>query len=212
MTDASTLRARFSAIGLSRDSADADPLAQFDLWLAQAREAGVAEPNAMLLATVSSASAPSQRSVLMKTFDQRGVLFFTNHVSRKARQMRGNDAVSAVFPWYPLHRQVIVEGRVEPIGDGESRAYFQSRPRQAQLGAWASRQSEALESRRALEERLAAVAERFGDGEVPLPEFWGGYRIAPDRIEFWQGRDHRLHDRILYTRAANAWTITRLFP
>ncbi len=216
---AEQLRARYSADGLARRDADPDPLAQFGRWLEQAAEAGIVEPNAMLLASVSASSAlcaPSQRSVLMKGFDENGFVFFTNHGSRKARQMRENDAVSAVFPWYALHRQVIIEGHVRRIDAGQSGAYFHSRPRQAQLGAWASRQSETLVSRRVLEEQMARITERFGDREVPLPEFWGGYRIRPHRIEFWQGRTHRLHDRILYTRHATRdgtpWEISRLFP
>ena len=156
-----------------------------------------------------------KRSVLMKGFDARGFVFFTNHGSRKARQMARNAAVSALFPWYALHRQVLVEGVVERVDAAESRDYFHSRPRDAQLGAWASRQSEALASRRALESRMARTTARFDGAEVPLPEFWGGYRIRPHRIEFWQGRTHRLHDRILYTRdavAAGAWKISRLYP
>ncbi len=167
----------------------------------------------MLLATVSASSAPSQRSVLMKDFDRHGLVFFTNHGSRKARQMQANHAVCAVFPWYALHRQVIVEGPVERLAEQASRDYFHSRPRQAQLGAWASRQSETLPSRHALAQRVARMTERFCDQPVPLPEFWGGYRIRPHRVEFWQGRSHRLHDRILYLRdAQNRWQISRLSP
>ena len=221
------------AAGLAGEGVEQDPLIQFGHWLEQAENAGIAEPNAMLLATVSSgisseisgAPAPSQRSVLMKGFDEDGFVFFTNHGSRKARQMRENAAVSAVFPWYALHRQVIIEGRVGRVGEAQSLEYFHSRPRDAQLGAWASRQSETLASRRVLEERMARISERFRDREIPLPAFWGGYRIRPHRIEFWQGQTHRLHDRILYTRrdapadksadgSADTcpWEISRLFP
>lgn len=227
---AETLRARYSAAGLTQDAVARDPFAQFRQWLEQARAADLWEPNAMVLATAAwpesagaaaadpdqlAAAAPSQRSVLMKGFDARGFVFFTNHGSRKARQMARNAAVSALFPWYALHRQVLVEGVVERVDAAESRDYFHSRPRDAQLGAWASRQSEALASRRALESRMARTTARFDGAEVPLPEFWGGYRIRPHRIEFWQGRTHRLHDRILYTRdavAAGAWKISRLYP
>ena len=229
------------AAGLVGEGVEQDPLIQFGHWLEQAEDAGIAEPNAMLLATVSGgvsggissgvsggipgAPAPSQRSVLMKGFDEDGFVFFTNHGSRKARQMRENAAVSAVFPWYALHRQVIIEGRVGRVGEAQSLEYFHSRPRDAQLGAWASRQSETLASRRVLEERMAQISERFLDREIPLPAFWGGYRIRPHRIEFWQGQTHRLHDRILYTRRdksadgpadrcpdTGTWEISRLFP
>ena len=204
------------AARLARADVDGDPLVQFRRWLDDARAAGIAEPNAMSLATVSAPpdNAPSQRNVLMKGVDENGFVFFTNHGSRKAGQMRHNSTVSALFPWYALHRQVIIEGNVRRVGEDESRAYFHSRPRDAQLGAWASRQSETLASRRELEERMTQITERFGDGEVPLPEFWGGYRIVPHRIEFWQGQTHRLHDRILYTRRdpVAGWEISRLYP
>ncbi len=195
-----------------------DPLAQFGRWLKQAAEAGIIEPNAMVLATVSTSAAPSQRNVLLKDFDQNGFVFFTNHGSRKAQQMHENDAICALFAWYALHRQVIIEGKVQRIDDEVSREYFHSRPRQAQLGAWASRQSEPLASRQVLEERMAQVNERFHEREVPLPEFWGGYRIRAHRIEFWQGSEHRLHDRTLYTRrdesgaGDSVWEISRLYP
>ena len=210
---AEQLRAHYSDAGLARADLDPDPLVQFGRWLDEAGGAGIVEPNAMLLATVSGAACPSQRSVLMKGFDENGFVFFTNRGSRKARQMRENDAVSAVFPWYALHRQVLIEGRVHPIGEAASAAYFHSRPRNAQLGAWASRQSETVASRRVIEEQMAQATERFGEGEIPLPPFWGGYCIHPQRIEFWQGRTHRLHDRICYTRnPESAWEISRLFP
>ena len=213
MSYAEKLRAKFSAAGLSRADADADPLVLFADWLAHAAKAGLAEPNAMVLSTVAADSAPSQRSVLMKGFDQTGFVFFTNYGSRKARQIAANPAVAATFPWYALHRQISIEGVAEKITPDESRDYFHSRPRQAQIGAWASRQSEELASRATLKTRMKEATERFGDGEIPLPEFWGGYRIRPHRIEFWQGRTHRLHDRILYTRSENsAWQITRLSP
>ena len=195
-----------------------DPLAQFDRWLKEATEAGIIEPNAMVLATVSTVGSPSQRNVLLKDFDENGFVFFTNHGSRKAQQMQENDAVCALFAWYALHRQVIIEGKVQRIDEQASREYFHSRPREAQLGAWASRQSETLASRAMLEQRMAQVSERFREREVPLPEFWGGYRIRAHRIEFWQGCEHRLHDRTLYTRrdesdaGDSTWEISRLYP
>ena len=197
---------------LTRDSVARDPFAQFGEWFAQAGEAGLPEPNAMVLATASAAGAPSQRNVLLKSFDRNGFVFFTNHASRKARQMAANNSVSAVFAWHGLHRQVHIEGEVGRVADAESRAYFASRPREAQLGARASRQSETLDSRKVLETRIATLTAQFADMQVPPPEFWGGYRIRPRRMEFWQGRRHRLHDRILYTRAGDEWQISRLYP
>jgi len=222
---AEAMRARFAADGLSRSEVARDPFAQFGRWLEEARAAGIREPNAMVLATAavaeSPAASPAQRSVLMKGFDADGFLFFTNHGSRKARHLARNAAASALFPWYQLQRQVIAEGVVQRAGADESREYFHSRPRDAQLGAWASRQSEALASRGELESRMADITARFDGVEVPLPEFWGGYVLRPHRIEFWQGRTHRLHDRILYTRAGDGvdaggesgdWQISRLYP
>lgn len=199
---------------LTRDSVAREPVAQFEKWFAQARAAeGVVQAEAMVLASVSVEGAPSQRTVLMKGVDAEGVVFFTNHGSRKGREMGGNGAVSLLFPWYALQRQVLIEGEVERISQEDSRAYFHSRPREAQLGAWASRQSEVLESREVLVARVAEVTERFAGGEVPLPPFWGGYRVRPHRFEFWQGREHRLHERILYTRGeGGGWEISRLSP
>ena len=206
------LRARYAAAGLSRADADADPYRQFSVWLEQARAAGLAEPDAMAVATVAGNGAPSLRHVLLKGFDARGFVFFTNYGSRKARQLEANYSVAAVFPWLALQRQVIIEGEVDRLSRDDSRAYFHSRPRAAQIGAWASRQSEELKSRAELEQRVASTTAQFGRGEIPLPEFWGGYRIQPRRMEFWQGRDHRLHDRIVYVRRDSVWDISRLYP
>ena len=207
------LRQQYSAAELTQASVAKDPVAQFKLWFEQAGEAGIEQPNAMLLATVSSGGAPSQRTVLMKGFDQHGFVLFTNHGSRKAQQMHANHAVCVVFPWYALQRQVLIEGNVERVDEQSSRDYFHTRPREAQVGAWASRQSEVLASKQVLSERVARITERFHRQEVPLPQFWGGYRICPQRFEFWQGRAHRLHDRILYLRQPPAnWQISRLSP
>lgn len=193
-----------------------DPIAQFQLWFNQARDAGadagIVEPSAMVLSTVDANGAPSQRNVLLKHIDANGLVFFTNHASRKAMQMQSNQQVSALFSWYALHRQIIIEGKVAPIDAAETEHYFASRPREAQLGAWASRQSEPLASREALQTRLESRKQQFTNTAVPPPPFWGGYRITPNRIEFWQGRQHRLHDRILYTRRDTTWQIQRLYP
>lgn len=210
-------RAQYSSKGLACADVAEDPLTQFSLWLDQAWDSGIAEANAMVLSTVSAAAVPSQRSVLLKEVDERGLVFFSNLASRKAQHLRENQRASVLFPWYLLNRQVIVEGQITRVSEQRAAEYFHSRPRQAQLGAWASRQSEALESRKVLQQRLNKVQEKFADGEVPLPEFWGGYHIRPERVEFWQGREHRLHDRILYTRKDEVskqpvWVVTRLSP
>ena len=214
MPDPQDLRAQYSAAGLARADVAADPLAQFDKWFSEARAAGLPEPNAIALACADADGAPSVRCVLMKSFDHDGLVFFTNYTSRKASQMRDNENVAALFPWIALARQVIVEGRAAKIPAEESRAYFHSRPREAQLGAWASHQSAELESREVLEKRLAKIAADFDGREISPPDFWGGYRIHPRRMEFWQGRRHRLHDRLLYTRAGEEgdWEIRRLSP
>ena len=197
---------------LSINHLAADPITQFDRWFTQAKQANIPQVNAMVLSTVSSDNSPSQRNVLLKKFDENGFVFFTNHSSRKARDMQENTAVSALFAWHILHRQVIIAGQVSRITDDESAAYFASRPRAAQLGAWASKQSAPLDSRTQLIDRLQRMRDKFADGEIPLPDFWGGYRIDHTRVEFWQGGDHRLHDRIVYTRSGDNWQLTRLYP
>jgi pyridoxamine 5'-phosphate oxidase len=204
------------------DEADVspDPVEQFGRWFNEARAANVAEPNAMTLATVDALGAPSARVVLLKSFDARGFAFYTNYDSRKGRELAANPRAALCFFWQPLERQVRVEGSVERVGRAESEAYFQGRPRQAQIGAWVSQQSSPLTSRGELERIEAELQKRFGDGPVPLPDYWGGFRVVPSAIEFWQGRPSRLHDRLHYTRAAaNAaganeagWVLRRLSP
>lgn len=199
--------------GLSRGDLDDNPLSQFAGWLLEAVESGVPEANAMTLATAGPEGQPSQRMVLLKHFDESGFVFYTNLESRKALEIAGNPRVSLHFAWLPLYRQVVIQGRAEKLSTTESFHYFSSRPRESRLAAWASEQSRPLSSREELERRFERMKERFGEGEIPLPAFWGGFRVRPDSLEFWQGRQHRLHDRFLYRRAAErGWTIERLSP
>lgn len=199
--------------GLSRDALDANPLRQFEQWLLEAELSGIPEANAMTLATVGADGQPSQRMVLLKQLDASGFIFYTNLESRKALEIAGNPQLSLHFAWLALQRQVIISGRAEKLSAAESFGYFSTRPRDSRLAAWASRQSRPLASRGELERQFEQVKERFGEGEIPLPAFWGGYRVRPDSLEFWQGRQHRLHDRFLYRRGAGeVWTIERLSP
>ncbi len=210
--DPAALRERFMATGLDEATLDADPLRQFQQWYQQAIDARLPEPNAMSLATVDPDGQPSLRTVLLKLYDADGFVFFTNYESRKARQMDHNDRVALLFPWVALARQVKILGRATRIPTGESLRYFATRPRGSRIGAWSSPQSQVISSRSLLEEKVAEMKRRFGDGEIPLPHFWGGYRVVPVSIEFWQGRESRLHDRFRYTRIADGWRIERLAP
>lgn len=207
------LRIDYSKSQLSEADAAADPFEQFRRWFADVQAAGIAEPNAMTLATADASGAPSARVVLLKGFDERGFAFFTNYTSRKAADLEANARAALCFYWQPLERQVRVEGRAERVSREESEAYFRTRPPSAQLGAWVSRQSRPVASRQELERRERALMERFAGQEVPRPEFWGGYRVVPHAVEFWQGRPSRLHDRILYTRGPDgSWARQRLSP
>jgi pyridoxamine 5'-phosphate oxidase len=199
-------------VGLSEEDLDADPVRQFQQWYEEAISTGIPEPNSMSLGTVGPDGQPSLRSVLLKLYDARGFVFFTNYESRKAREMDSNPRVALLFPWVGLARQVCILGRVERISTAESVRYFTTRPRGSQIGAWASHQSQVITSRSLLEMKVDEMRRRFADGEIPLPSFWGGYRVVPQSIEFWQGRDSRLHDRFLYSRQANGWVVTRLAP
>lgn len=191
-----------------------DPVDQFNLWLEEANAAGVIEPTALSLATVGRDGRPRVRTVLLKGLAAEGFVFFTNFESRKGHQLGENPQASLLFPWLALERQIIVTGPVEHVSEEESRAYFDSRPRESRLAAWASDQSTVIATRDALDAGLAAVRARYGEaGEVPLPPFWGGYRVRPATVEFWQGRANRLHDRFEYTRQADGtWTVDRLSP
>lgn len=211
--DLSSLRKEYLKGGLRRDDLIPDPIGQFQHWFQQAITAGLLEPNALTLATVDEAGRPSQRTVLLKYFDATGFVFFTNLESRKARHMAAIPEVSLLFPWLALERQVIINGSVEKVPTTESLKYFLSRPRESQLGAWVSQQSSVISSRSILEEKLAELKRKFSSGEVPLPSFWGGYRVVPHEVEFWQGGAGRLHDRFLYTRELDkTWSIRRLSP
>jgi pyridoxamine 5'-phosphate oxidase len=209
--DVAELRRNYTRDGLSRADLDPDPVAQFRRWFTQAVEAQIVEPNAMVLGTTDG-KRPSARSVLLKAYDERGFVFFTNYESRKAKEIAANAHVSLLFPWYPLERQVSILGRAERISPAESLAYFVSRPHGSRLGAWVSQQSSVINSRQLLEMKLEEIKQKFADGEVPLPSFWGGFRVVPSEIEFWQGRENRLHDRFRYALSGTDWAIERLSP
>lgn len=202
--------------GLREEQLAADPIAQFERWFADVVAADLPEPNAMIVGTATADGVPSVRYVLLKGYDERGFVFYTNYDSRKGGELAANPRAALLFPWHELERQVRIEGRVVRTSEAQSVEYFQSRPRGSQLGAWASPQSAVLPSRRQVEDRLAAVTARFGAGEddppLPLPDFWGGFRVVPEVIEFWQGRADRLHDRLRYRRTAEGWTVERLAP
>ena len=214
MNDIGSLRRDYTKAGLDRESMAADPLDQFRLWFEQARDAGIDEPNAMTLATADEEGRPSQRMVLLKAYDSEGYVFFTNYRSRKARHLAANPAASLLFPWIQLERQLIVEGTCEKIPAVQSLRYFASRPRGSRLGAWVSDQSSVISSRKILEMKLEEMKRKFGGGEIPLPDFWGGFRLRPRRYEFWQGRPSRLHDRFEYTPDSgdSSWNLARLSP
>ncbi len=209
--DVAALRRNYTRDGLRRGDLDPDPVGQFRKWFGEAVAAELVEPNAMVLSTTDG-KRPSSRTVLLKAYDARGFVFFTNYESRKARDIAADANVSLLFPWYPLERQVGILGRAERISAAESLAYFTSRPHGSRLGAWVSQQSAVINSRKFLEMKWDEMKRKFADGEIPLPSFWGGFRVVPSEIEFWQGRENRLHDRFRYTRSGEAWGIERLAP
>lgn len=210
--DLADFRKEYSNRGLRRAELDTDPIVQFSNWFAQATEMGVNEPNAMILATADENGMPCQRIVLLKNYDSRGFTFFTNYQSRKAVEMEKNPQVCLLFPWITLERQVIIQGTVEKVSREESQQYFTSRPHDSQIGAWVSNQSEVIASRDVLEKQLTEIREKFQGTEIPLPPHWGGYRVHPRSIEFWQGGPARLHDRFLYQFDGGQWKIDRLSP
>ena len=207
------MRSDYRRAKLHREDLHADPIAQFEAWLSDAVRTPVIEPNAMSLATVGADGRPLARTVLLKGLDVRGFVFFTNLESRKARQIAENPHVSLLFPWLALERQVIITGTAEKISVGETLKYFLVRPHESQLAAWASQQSSVISSRKVLEMEWEHLKAKFSAGKVPLPSFWGGFRVRPETIEFWQGGPSRLHDRFQYTRQPDdSWVIERLAP
>ena len=213
----SELRREYAAGGLDESDLEPDPVSMFRKWMHDAVTAGLHEPNAFVLSTAAAGCTPSSRIVLLKGLDERGFVFFTNYASRKGGELAANPHCALLFPWHQLERQVRVEGTATRLTDEENDAYFASRPRSSQVGAWASPQSEVVPGRFELDARYEKVVTRFGEGDVPRPEHWGGYCVAPERVEFWQGRLGRMHDRLRYRRVSKdsttaAWTTERLAP
>lgn len=210
--DLSELRREYAIGGLDESDLLDDPLSMFRRWMRDAVTAGIHEPNAMVVATVSAAGAPSMRMVLLKGLDERGFTFFTNYASRKGSDLEANSGCALLFPWHPLERQVRVEGTATRLSEKENDAYFASRPRASQIGAWASPQSQVVADRSALDRSYSEQQLRFGEGEVPRPAHWGGFLVVPEEVEFWQGRPGRMHDRLRYRRSAQGWVTERLAP
>lgn len=210
--DIGDYRREYTKGGLKREDLTESPLELFEKWFKQAMEADIPDASAMTLATVSAEGKPTQRTVLLKLFDEKGFIFFTNYSSQKSHQISENPNVSLLFPWTQLERQIEINGTAEKISTAESLKYFLSRPRGSQLGAWASAQSSPISSRQILESQLNKIKNKFTQGEIPLPDFWGGYRVTPETIEFWQGGANRLHDRFEYTNHNGNWKIERLQP
>lgn len=206
------LRRDYLMGGLELADLAADPIAQFELWLQQAIELQLKDPTAMTVATVDASGQPSQRIVLLKQVDGEGFVFYTNFGSRKAQELLHNPKISLHFPWHGIERQVKVGGVAQKLSLTESARYFLSRPKESQLAAWASHQSRPVSSRQLLLQQVARMKEKFAKGEMPAPDFWGGFRVVPDEIEFWQGGANRLHDRFVYSRSGSDWTIARLAP
>lgn len=213
MIDATSMRREYRKKGLDEKDLNPDPMVQFELWFQQALDAKLTEPNAFALATVGNNKIPSVRTVLMKIFDKNGFVFFSNYKSKKAVDIEENPYAGMLFPWLELDRQVKIEGSIEKISTKESLKYFLSRPKGSQIGAWVSHQSEVISSRSLLEAKFNEIKNKFVKGEIPFPDFWGGYIVKPFKIEFWQGGENRLHDRFVYTlQDDNTWKCERLAP
>ena len=212
MSDLSDIRREYTQGGLRRNDLPANPMDLFEKWILQAKEAELTDPTAMCVATVDEDGQPFQRIVLLKKFDDNGFVFFTNLESRKAKQIAINSKISLLFPWHRIDRQVAVLGQAEPLSMLDVAKYFMSRPKDSQIAAWVSKQSSKISARQALEGKFAEMKAKFAQGDVPLPKFWGGYLVRPASIEFWQGGEHRLHDRFMYTKNDSDWNIDRLAP
>lgn len=212
LSDIHNIRTEYIKAELHEEQVSKNVIEQFSSWFDEARNAEVMEPNAMTLATTDADGQVDARTVLLKDIDKEGFVFFSNYTSKKGQEMQNNNKVALLFFWPELERQVRILGKVSKISSPESEEYFHSRPRGSQLGAWASHQSERVEDRGVIEKRLAHLEEKYGEGEIPLPDFWGGYRVIPHRVEFWQGRASRLHDRIVYEKRETDWDIYRISP
>lgn len=211
--DLRDLRHEYAARGLAESDLDPDPISMFRQWMDEAIDAGIGEPNAMVVATVSAEGRPASRMVLLKGVEERGFVFYTNYDSRKGRELATNPACALLLPWHDLERQVRIEGTASRLSTEENQAYFSSRPRESQLGAWSSPQSRPVSSRQELDEEYDTVQARFADTEeIEVPPFWGGYVVDPESVEFWQGRQGRMHDRLVYRRVGSGWAVERLAP
>ncbi|RTR32028.1 pyridoxamine 5'-phosphate oxidase [Shewanella atlantica] len=213
MSKLSDIRREYTLGGLHKEDLPADPIDLFSKWMEEARDSELlSDPTAMSVATVDEDGQPFQRIVLLKRFDKDGFVFFTNLESRKSQHIEVNSKVSLLFPWHSLERQVAITGEAEPLSTAEVMKYFITRPKESQIAAWVSKQSSKISARQALETKFAEMKAKFSQGEVPLPKFWGGYIVKPSSIEFWQGGEHRLHDRFLYSKEHSSWDISRLAP
>ncbi|WP_299003004.1 pyridoxamine 5'-phosphate oxidase [uncultured Shewanella sp.] len=212
MTDISDIRREYTLSGDIHEDMPSNPMALFTHWLEVVKDSNIADPTAMSVATVDETGQPFQRIVLLKRFDDQGFVFFTNLGSRKAKQIAVNGKVSLLFPWQSIDKQVAITGVAEPLSKKEVLSYFVSRPKDSQIAAWVSKQSSPISARNVLDSKFSELKAKFAKGEVPVPSFWGGYRVRPSSIEFWQGGEHRLHDRFLYTQHEGQWDKARLAP